>query len=92
MTMVLGALAGLAALVAVTGWMLAALHALLLLGHVAPPNTKLGLLVQGYKFFLSDTFLPTGRPLQRRMLLGMGVFFGGAVAAGVLGAIGSALG
>lgn len=90
--MIFGALSGLAGLVAVLGWFVAAVHAFLLLGHVAPPNTKAGLLFQGYKFFLSGTFLPSGHPLQRRMLIGMGVFFGGAVGAGVLGAIGSALG
>jgi hypothetical protein len=90
--MILGVLAGLAGLVAVIGWLVAAVHAFLLLGHVAPPNTTFGLLFRGYKFFLSDTFLPSGHPLQRRMLIGMGVFFAGAVGAGVLGAIGSALG
>ena len=61
--MIFGALSGLAGLVAVLGWFVAAVHAFLLLGHVAPPNTKAGLLFQGYKFFLSGTFLPSGHPL-----------------------------
>lgn len=90
--MVLTALAGLAGLVAVLGWVVAAVHAFLLLGHVAPPNTTLGLLFQGYKFFLLDTFLPSGHPLQKRMLLGAGVFFVGAISAALIGALGSALG
>ena len=91
MSMVFGALAGLAALVAVLGWMVAAVHALLLLGHVAPPNTALGLLVQGHKFFRSDTFLPSGQPLQRRMGIGMGIFFAAGATAALFGVLASAL-
>lgn len=90
--MIVSALAGLAAVVAALGWVVAAVHVFLLLGHVAPPNTAFGLLFQGYKFFSADTFLPSGRPLQKRMLQGMGVFVVGAVSAALISAVGSAVG
>lgn len=84
----LGAVAGLVALV---GWLVGAVHVFLLLGHVAPPNTKGALLFQGHKFFRSDTFLPSGQPLQKRMLLGMMVFVGGVITGVICGVLSSAL-
>lgn len=91
MSLVFSILAGVAGLVAFVGWLFGAVHVFLLLGHVAPPNTKVGLLAQGYKFFRSDTFLPSGQPLQKRMMLGMMTFVAGAAGGMLFGVLATAL-
>jgi hypothetical protein len=91
LSLVFSGFAALAGLAAFLGWLVAAVHAFLLLGHVAPPHTKAGLLFQGHRFFRSDTFLPSGQPLQKRMLIGMLVFFGGAVSSAIFGVLAGAL-
>lgn len=88
---ILSLLAGIAGLVALVGWLVAAVHVFLLLGHVAPPHSKAALIFQGHKFFRSDTFLPSGQPLQRRMLFGMMAFVGGIVGSVLLGVVASAV-
>ncbi len=67
-------LVSIAGLVVFGAWLVAAVHAFLLLRHVAPPHTAMSLLFQGFRFFQQDTFLPSGHPIQRRFLLAVAVF------------------
>lgn len=91
LSFVLSGLSALAGVTALLGWLTVAVHVFLLLGHVAPPHTKLALLFQGHRFFRSDTFLPSGKPLQKRLVIGAMVFAGGVVSAAIFGVLASAL-
>jgi len=79
-------------LVAFGGWLSAAVHAFLLLQHVAPPHTAMSLMFQGFRFFQADTFRPEGHPIQRRFLASVGVFGLGAFSLVVLGGLSAVLG
>lgn len=74
------------------GWLSAAVHAFLLLSHVAPPHTAMSLLFQGFRFFQSETFLPSGHAIQRRFLISVATFGLGALGLVVVGALSAALG
>ena len=79
-------------LVVVGAWLSAAVHAFLLLPHVAPPHTAFSLLFQGFRFFQSETFRPEGHAIQRRFLISVATFGLGALGLVALGAINAALG
>jgi hypothetical protein len=73
--------------ITILAWLVAAVHAFLLLAHVAPPHTAFSLLFQGFRFFQADTFQPSGHPIQRRFLIAVGVFGLGIALSFALGAL-----
>lgn len=85
-------LSGLVGLVVLGAWLVAAVHAFLLLRHVAPPHTATSLLFQGFRFFQQETFLPSGHALQRRFLGAVAVFGIGIFVAVALGGLLAVLG
>ena len=91
LSLVFSGLAAVAGLTALLAWLVVAVHVFLLLGHVAPPPPKLALIFQGHRFFRSDTFLPSGQPLQKRLVIGALVFAGGVVGGAIFGVLASAL-
>lgn len=68
-------LAAVLGMIALAAWASAAIHALLLLRHAAPPRSALSLAFQGWRFFDRDTFTPSGHPLHRRFVASFVLFF-----------------
>lgn len=83
---------GLVALSAFVAWASAALHAVLLLRHVAPPRTAWSLAFQGWRFYDRSTFLESGWPLHRRFVLSAASFLGCVVLLVITSALAGALG
>ncbi len=59
---------------ALGAWLIAAVHAFMLLRHVAPPRTAWSLAFQGWRFYVRDTFLESGHSIHRRFLIAIGTF------------------
>lgn len=62
-------------LLAFLAWASAAVHALLLLRHVAPPRSALSLAFQGWRFLDRSTFTESGHALHRRFVASFVAFF-----------------
>lgn len=69
---------GLAVVLSVVGWLLAAVSALQLLWHHRPPERGvLEYAVKGVLFFDAANFTASGAGWHRRMLVGFGLFTSG---------------
>lgn len=67
-------------------WSSAVVHAVWLLGHLAPGMSVSKVLFQGYRFYQRETFAPSGQPIHRRFVISalgflLAVLVGIAVAA-----------
>jgi hypothetical protein len=77
-------------LLAVFAWLSAALHAALLLVHRRDEHSLLGLALNGYRFFLQDTWKPSGHALHGRFVKSAMMFFGLVLLGVVVSAIAAA--
>lgn len=68
-------------------WLSAFVHWLMLVGHRKPDVSLARMVLSGMAAFNQDNFLPSGHPLQRRMVLSMLAFFLVAVAGALVGAM-----
>jgi hypothetical protein len=75
MAVMMSYVAGAVFVVAVGFWVSALVHSIWLLWHLAPEMSLGRVLFQGYRFYLRDTFAPSGHAIHRRFVLsGVGFF------------------
>ena len=77
---------------ALVSWLSAVVHAVLLLPHRQDGETLWGLAVRGHRFWMADTWKPSGRELHRRFLGSMGAFGTFVVLTALIGALATASG